>query len=145
LREIGEIAQTTGASALFLIDEMQTLTPLAGGICIAFQAISRHGLPVAMVAAGLPDLHVRLMSAKPYADRLFSYHELGRLPNPAVRAALIAPAAPRGVDYQQNAARHVVREAAGYPTSSRNTASSYGTTPRPHRSRPPTSKPSTRW
>ena len=88
--------------------------PSLAAICIPFQAISRHGLPVAMVAAGLPDLQVRLMSAKPYADRLFAYHELGRLPDPAARAALLAPAGTRGVDYQKDAARRVVREAAGY-------------------------------
>jgi len=116
LREIGEVAQATGAGALFLIDEMHNLDAASlAAICMAFQAISRHGLPVAMVAAGLPDLQVRLMSAKPYADRLFSYFELGRLSNPAARTALIAPAATRGVDYQEDAARWVVRESAGYP------------------------------
>jgi hypothetical protein len=35
-----------------------------------------------MVAAELPDVQVRLLSAKPYADRLFAYHELGCLPTP---------------------------------------------------------------
>jgi hypothetical protein len=105
LREIGEVAHATGAGALFLIDEMHNLdaTSLAA-ICIAFQAISRHGLPVAMAGAGLPDLQLRLMSAKPYADRLFSYHELGRLPRAAARTALIGPAATRGVDYDELAA-----------------------------------------
>jgi hypothetical protein len=116
LREIGEVARATGAGALFLIDEMHNLdAPSLAAICIAFQAISRRGLPVAMAAAGLPDLPVRLMSAKPYADRLFSYHELGRLPPAAARAALIAPAATHGVDYDEDAARRVVRESAGYP------------------------------
>jgi hypothetical protein len=72
---------------LFLIDEMHNLDASAlSAICIAFQAVSRNGLPVAMVAAGLPDLKVRLMSAKPYADRLFSYRELGSLSTAAARA-----------------------------------------------------------
>jgi hypothetical protein len=116
LREIGEVAHATGAGALVLIDEMHNLDASAlAAICFAFQAISRHGLPVAMAAAGLPDLQVRLMSAKPYADRLFSYHELGRLPRAAARTALIAPAAARGVAYEEQAARRVVEESAGYP------------------------------
>jgi AAA ATPase domain len=116
LREIGEVAQTTGTGALVLIDEMHNLDSSSlAAICFAFQAISRQGLPVAMAAAGLPDLQVRLMSAKPYADRLFSYHELGRLPPPAARAALIAPAGARGVAYEEAAARRVVQESAGYP------------------------------
>jgi hypothetical protein len=58
---------------------------------------------------------VRLISAKPYADRLFQYHELGRLADAAARAALVGPAAMLGVEFQEKAARQVVRESAGYP------------------------------
>ena len=116
LLEIGEVAQASQTGALFLIDEMHNLdTPALAAICIAFQAISRRGLPVALVGAGLPDLQVRLIAAKPYADRLFQYRELGRLPDPAARAALVGPAATLGVDYEEQAARQVVRESAGYP------------------------------
>jgi len=56
-----------------------------------------------------------LISAKPYADRLFQYHELAGLPDPAARAALIGPATPFGVDYEEDTARQVDTEAAGYP------------------------------
>jgi hypothetical protein len=116
IREIGEVAAATGAGALFLIDEMHNLdAPSLAAVCIAFQAISRNALPVAMVAAGLPDLQVRLMAAKPYADRLFQYHELGRLSDAAARMALITPAATRGVEFEEKAALQVVHEAAGYP------------------------------
>jgi hypothetical protein len=116
LVEIGEVAQASRSGALFLIDEMHNLdTPALAAICIAFQAISRRGLPVALVGAGLPDLQVRLIAAKPYADRLFQYRELGRLPDPAARSALVGPAATLGVEYNEKAARQVVRESAGYP------------------------------
>jgi hypothetical protein len=116
LVEIGEVAQASRSGALFLIDEMHNLdTPALAAICIAFQAISRRGLPVALVGAGLPDLQRRLIAAKPYADRLFQYRELGRLPDPAARSALVGPAATLGVEYNEKAARQVVRESAGYP------------------------------
>jgi hypothetical protein len=109
LLEIGDVAQQTQSGALFLIDEMHNLdTPALAAICIAFQAISRRGLPVALVGAGLPDLQVRLISAKPYADRLFQYHELGRLSDASARAALVGPAATLGVEFQEKAARQVV-------------------------------------
>jgi hypothetical protein len=115
-REIGEVAQANQMGALFLIDEMQNLDAGSlSAICMAFQAISRAGLPVAMVGAGLPDLRVRLLSAKPYADRLFSYEELGRLSEPAARSALIGPAAAAGAAYDEEAARQIVHEAAGFP------------------------------
>ena len=94
LLEIGEVSQANRMGALFLIDEMQNLDAGSlAAICLAFQAVSRAGLPVALVGAGLPDLRVRLLSAKPYADRLFSYGELGRLSDPAARSALVGPAA----------------------------------------------------
>lgn len=116
LTEIGEVAQSTNTGALFLVDEMHNLdTPSLAAICIALQAISRRSLPLALVGAGLPDLQLRLISAKPYADRLFQYHELAGLPDPAARAALIGPATTLGINYEENTARQVVAEAAGYP------------------------------
>jgi hypothetical protein len=115
-REIGEVAAANQMGALFLIDEMQNLdADSLSAICMAFQAISRGGLPVAMVGAGLPDLRVRLLSAKPYADRLFTYEELGRLPEPAARSALVGPAAAAGANFDEEAARQIVAEAAGFP------------------------------
>jgi hypothetical protein len=102
--------------ALFLIDEMQNLDgPSLAAICIAFQAISRRSLPVSLVGAGLPDLRVRLLAAKPYADRLFSYRELGRLSPVDARSALVGPAAAFGVDFDPRVVERVVAEAAGYP------------------------------
>jgi hypothetical protein len=115
-REIGEVALANQMGALFLIDEMQNLDAGSlSAICMAFQAISRAGLPVAMVGAGLPDLRVRLLSAKPYADRLFTYEQLGRLSEPAARSALIGPASAAGANYDEDAARQIVAEAAGFP------------------------------
>ena len=116
LREIGEVAQANQMGALFLIDEMQNLDgPALAAICMAFQAISRAGLPVTMVGAGLPDLRVRLLAAKPYADRLFSYAELGRLSESAAWSALVGPASTAGVAYDEKTARQIVTEAAGFP------------------------------
>jgi len=116
LLEIGHVARSAGTGALFLIDEMHNLDARAlSAICLACQAISRHGLPVALVGAGLPDLQVRLMSAKPYADRLFRYRGLGRLSDAAARAALVGPARTLGVSFAEDAARAVVQESAGYP------------------------------
>jgi hypothetical protein len=116
LGELGEVAQVNNMGALFLIDEMQNLDgPSLAAICIAFQAISRRSLPVSLVGAGLPDLRVRLLSAKPYADRLFSYRELGRLSAVDARSALVGPSAVFGVDFEPRVVEQVIAEAAGYP------------------------------
>lgn len=116
LREIGDTARAADSGALFLVDEMHNLDSVSlSAVCMAFQAVSREAMPVALVGAGLPDLQVRLMRAKPYADRLFEYRELGRLADPAARLALIRPATTLGVDFEEEAALEVVKLAAGYP------------------------------
>jgi hypothetical protein len=116
LREIGEAARAAGTGALFLMDEMHNLDASSlAAVCMAFQAVSRAALPVALVGAGLPDLQVRLMKAKPYADRLFEYRELGRLSRPEAHVALVKPASILDVDFEADAAHEVIRLAAGYP------------------------------
>lgn len=116
MREIGDVARAAGIGLLLPVDEMQDLDSSSlAAICIAFRAISRAAPPAAMVGAGLPDLQARLMSAQPYADRLFECHELGRLGDAAARSAPIAPAATRGVKLGENVARQVVRASAGCP------------------------------
>ena len=116
LGELGEVAAANNMGALFLIDEMQNFDGASlAAICIAFQAISRRSLPVSLVGAGLPDLRVRLLAAKPYADRLFSYRELGRLSTVDARSALVGPSAAFGVDFDGPVVEQVIAEAAGYP------------------------------
>lgn len=113
---IGEAAAANQRGALFLIDEMQNFeTPSLAAICMAFQVVSRRNLPVAMVGAGLPDLKARLMAAKPYADRLFTYRELGRLSESAAYSALVGPAASLGVEFDRPTQVAILEEAAGYP------------------------------
>lgn len=116
LREIGQTAAAAGSGALFLIDEMHNLDSSSlAAVCMAFQAVSRDALPVVLVGAGLPDLEVRLMRAKPYADRLFEYRELGRLRDPEAHVAVVKPAGTLGVEFTRDAAAEVLRLSAGYP------------------------------
>lgn len=116
LVEIGEVAQTGGTGALFLLDEMQNLDASAlAAICMAFHRISQKNLPVALVGTGLPQLPRQLREAKPYAERLFQYRELDRLPNAAARSALVAPAERLGIQYSEDAVRAIVSDSGGYP------------------------------
>ncbi|HVC77538.1 MAG TPA: ATP-binding protein [Candidatus Micrarchaeaceae archaeon] len=116
LVELGEVAQAARSGVLLLIDEMHNLDSASlAAICISFQAISRTNLPVALVGAGLPDLKVRLIQAKPYADRLFEYRELGQLDAQAAREALVRPAARLGLQYSDPVIRQVMKDSAGFP------------------------------
>jgi hypothetical protein len=116
LTEVGEVARAGDTGALFLLDEMQNLDPSAlAAICMAFHRISQKKLPVALIGTGLPQLPRLLREAKPYAERLFQYRDLGRLTDPAARGALINPAERLGVSYGNAAVQQIVAECGGYP------------------------------
>jgi hypothetical protein len=115
LVEVGRAAQAGGKGVVYLIDEMQNLTPVAmSAICMAFHKIAQQKLPVALVAAGLPPLPTQLRSAKPYAERLFEYFPLGRLSAGAAQSALVTPATRQGAAYEAGAAELILEKADGY-------------------------------
>lgn len=116
LVEVGEAARAAGAGVVYLADEMQHLPEIAmGALCMAFHKISQRKLPAALVGAGLPSLPTQLRSAKPYAERLYRYKQLGRLPPAAGRAALVVPAGRSGVDYEEVAVEKILELSDGYP------------------------------
>jgi AAA ATPase domain len=116
LRAVGDVAVAGRTGALFLLDEMHNLDgPSLSAVCLSFQALAKRELPVALVGAGLPDLPGRLFAAKPYADRLFTHRELGRLRPVEARAALVGPAGVHGLAFEPAAVAAVVAESAGYP------------------------------
>jgi hypothetical protein len=116
LVEVGQVAQAGRTGAIFFLDEMQALSEDAlSAVCIAMNRVGQRGLPVALIGAGLPTLPRLLRAAKPYAERLFAYRELGRLSDAEARVALVAPAALRGVEYEAAAVEMILESSQGYP------------------------------
>jgi hypothetical protein len=114
--EVGQVAQSGGTGAVFFLDEMQGLDDTAlAAVCMAMNRVGQRGLPVALVGAGLPPLPRLLRTAKPYAERVFGYHELARLSEAEARSALVAPAGQRGVEYEPGAVDLIIAASAGYP------------------------------
>jgi AAA ATPase domain len=116
LVEVGQVAKSGGTGAVFFLDEMQGLNEAAlAAVCIAMNRVGQRGLPVALVGAGLPPLPRLLRTAKPYAERMFAYHELDRLSGAEARTALVAPAGQHDVTYEPEAVELIVDASAGYP------------------------------
>jgi AAA ATPase-like protein len=117
-RALGEAARDAGTGVLFLLDELQQAKsePLEA-LCAAMHELSKRQLPLAIVAAGLPPLRLSLLESKTYAERLFTYRELGPLSPEAATAALVEPArAPNdGLDFEPAALDVLLRACAGYP------------------------------
>jgi hypothetical protein len=67
------------------------------------------------VAAGLPSLPALAGEARCYAERLFDYPRIDRLPRAAADEALVRPARARGVEYESDALDLAYEQTGGYP------------------------------
>ena len=95
---IGEAARERGKAVLIAIDELQYVPEdQLAALIAALHRVSQGGLPVAMAAAGLPQLLGRAGRAKSYAERLFEFVPVDRLDAEAARIALCRPAEREGV------------------------------------------------
>jgi hypothetical protein len=115
--ELGETAREHNTGVVFLIDEMQFLKrEELEAIAAAMHRMSQKQLPVALAGTGLPQLPGLMVDAKSYAERLFSYPQIGPLSEQAARQALVDPAHAEGVGYDDDALARIVELSGGYAT-----------------------------
>ena len=115
--ELGETARAHETGVVFLIDEMQFLQrEELEAIAAAMHRMSQKQLPIALAGTGLPQLPGLMVDAKSYAERLFSYPEIGPLSSDAARQALVEPAEAEGVTYEDDALTRIVERSDGYAT-----------------------------
>jgi len=113
---IGLAAKERGTALILAIDELQyvpekQLSPLIA----ALHRASQEQIPVAMIAAGLPQLIGLAGKAKSYAERLFEFVEIGQLGARDADRALRRPAEREGVAFSREAVEEILRQSMGYP------------------------------
>jgi len=107
--ELGDTARAHDTGVVFLIDEMQFLKrEEMEAVAAAMHRMSQKQLPIALAGAGLPQLPGLMVDAKSYAERLFSYPEIGPLSPDAARQALFEPAQAEGVSFEDDALQRIV-------------------------------------
>ena len=107
--ELGDTARAHDTGVVFLIDEMQFLKrEEMEAVAAAMHRMSQKQLPIALAGAGLPQLPGLMVDAKSYAERLFSYPEIGPLSPDAARQALFEPAQAEGVGFEDDALARIV-------------------------------------
>lgn len=116
LQVVGTAAQAAGTAVALFIDELQyvkesELAPLI----TALHRMSQRRLPVILVGAGLPQLRGHMGKAKSYAERLFSFPEVGPLAAPEARIAISKPLEKRHVAINDDALKLIVQQTRGYP------------------------------
>ena len=113
---VGEAAKDRKMAVAVIVDEMQYLSEREmSALIMAIHRISQQQLPVIMVGAGLPQLVGLAGRAKSYAERLFTYPNVGPLEEKDIREALQGPVSRQGVIFQSWALDEIVRLTEGYP------------------------------
>ena len=112
----GEAARARGTVLALFIDELQYVEERQlGALITALHRAAQRRLPVALIGSGLPQLVGQVGSARSYAERMFSFPEIGPLAGDAARRALEAPAGRLGVTYSEEALDDILRITEGYP------------------------------
>ncbi|MFZ5848210.1 MAG: AAA family ATPase [Actinomycetota bacterium] len=114
--DVAELGGDLGVGIGIFIDEMQDISAAElAALCGAVHEISQQGAPLVVVGAGLPHLPVLLSASKSYAERLFRYVVVDRLPREMSDRALLVPAGTEDVDYEPDALDELYRLTDGYP------------------------------
>jgi hypothetical protein len=114
--DVAELGRDLGVGIAVFVDEMQDLAPVElAALCGAAHEISQQGSPLILVGAGLPHLPVALAASKSYAERLFRYAVVDRLPREMADRAWLVPAASEDADFEQEALDELYALTDGYP------------------------------
>ena len=109
-------AQEQRTALAIFVDELQYVEEhQLGALIAALHQAAQRELPVTMLGAGLPQLVARTGDAKSYAERLFTFAEVGPLDAAAAATALEAPAERLGVTYETAALDRIARRTQRYP------------------------------
>ena len=116
LQVAGEAARARGTALVLFIDEMQYVEERQlGALITALHRTAQRQLPVTLIGSGLPQLVGHAGAAKSYAERMFSFPEVGPLPPDAAARAVEAPAKRLGVTYSRAALDGILRITECYP------------------------------
>lgn len=113
---VAEAAKDRGTAVAVLIDEIQYFgRKELGALIMAMHRLQQRQLPLVLLGAGLPILPGLAGESKSYAERLFSFPDIGALSEDDSAKALREPAAAAGVIFEEDALREVYRLTRGYP------------------------------
>jgi AAA ATPase domain len=113
---VGEAAEDRNCAAAILIDEIQYFSPKElGALIMAMHKVQQLQLPLVLLGAGLPILPGLAGESKSYAERLFSFPDVGALSQEDAAKALHEPAKAVGADFESAALEEIYRLTKGYP------------------------------
>jgi hypothetical protein len=113
---IGEAAEDRKSAVGIFIDEVQYFSQKElGALIMAMHKVQQHQLPLVLLGAGLPILPGLAGESKSYAERLFSFPDIGALSAEDTAKALQDPAKAAGVVFESTALGEIFGLTKGYP------------------------------
>jgi len=113
---VAEAAEERKTAAAVFIDEIQYFSHKElGALIMAMHRVQQRQLPLVLLGAGLPILPGLAGDSKSYAERLFSFPDIGALSEADAAKALREPAQAAGVAFGPRALKEVFRLTKGYP------------------------------
>ena len=109
-------ARESGKAIGMYMDELQNLQLEAmRGIIVALHFAAQESLPLYLVGSGLPSIRALVGKSKTYAERMFTYAEIGALCKADVDLAITVPFNNNGLEIEQDAITEVFEKTRGYP------------------------------
>ena len=103
-------------TAILFIDEFQVMSSDLMGTIIGLQhSMGQEDLPFYVIAAGLPNLPGVLTKSRSYAERLFQYKRIGRLPEDETRECFEKTIGKINVRFDDDALNRLIELSKGYP------------------------------
>jgi len=116
LQAVGEAAADRNRAIAICLDEVQYLHQREfGALIMALHRVSQRRLPLALIAAGLPQVRALAGRSKSYAERLFEYPEIGPLQPSDAEGALQIPIRNQGAAISAEALNEIIHVTQGYP------------------------------
>ena len=113
---VAEAAEERRTLVALLIDELQYFSPKElSALIMAMHKMQQRQLPMVLLGAGLPILPRLAGESKSYAERLFSFPDIGALSEPDAIRALQEPTRAAGVDFEEGALKEIFRLTQGHP------------------------------
>lgn len=113
---VAEAAAERKTAVAILIDEIQYLSSSElSALIMAMHKMQQRQLPLVLISAGLPVLPGLAGDSKSYAERLFSFPDVGPLAEPEASKALKDPVEDAGEMIEDAALFEIFRLTQGYP------------------------------
>jgi hypothetical protein len=113
---VAEAAVERGTAVAVLIDEIQYFgSAELSALIMAMHRMQQRQLPLVLIGAGLPILPGLAGESKSYAERLFSFPDIGPLSEADATKALQDPVKAAGVEFELTALKEIYRLTKGYP------------------------------